>query len=51
MGECAKCGRKAPKKALSHLYLKADGYCPLKILCHLCLDCLATMLDDLGVGM
>lgn len=48
---CAKCGREGMKKRMNALYVKKDSYSPLRILCHICPDCMPVLLDDLEVSM
>lgn len=48
---CAKCGREKLKKRMTAVYVKKDSYSPLRVLCHLCHDCMPSLLDQLGVPM
>ncbi|MBQ8264138.1 MAG: hypothetical protein IJY96_05110 [Oscillospiraceae bacterium] len=48
---CVKCGREKLKKHMAHIYIKADGISPMRVLCHLCQDCLPGFLDELEVAM
>lgn len=51
VGTCARCGREKLKRRMVSLYVKKDSYSPVRILCHLCADCLPAILDGLGVSM
>lgn len=48
---CVKCGREGLIKHMSSIYIKADGFSPMRILCHVCPDCLPVLLDELEVAM
>lgn len=48
---CAKCGREGMKKRMTSLYVKKDTYSSVKILCHICPDCMPVLLDELEVSM
>lgn len=51
IGECVRCGKPALKKAMITLYVRQSGYQNIKTLCHVCRECMTTVLDELGVGM
>ena len=51
IGQCAKCGREGLKRNMASLYIKQNSYSPVKILCHMCRECLVQTLDGLGVSM
>ena len=48
---CARCGERKYKKRMTALYVKEDSYSPVRILCHICPNCLPALLDYLAVGM
>lgn len=48
---CAKCGREGMKKKMYALYLKQGGYSTMRILCHICPNCMPALLDELEVSM
>lgn len=48
---CAKCGREGMKKRMYALYVKEGGYSNLRVLCHICPDCMPVLLDELEVSM
>ena len=51
IASCAKCGRDGLKKKMYSLYVKKDSYSPVRILCHICPDCMPKLLDELEVTM
>ena len=48
---CAKCGREGLKGKMNSIYIKADKYSPMRILCHICQRCIPALLDELEVSM
>ena len=50
IGYCARCGRRGLKRNMTALYTKV-GRDPVRVLCHLCRDCLPGTLEHLGVSM
>jgi len=50
-GICAKCGKEREKRVMAQLYIKADSYRPMRVLCHICQRCLPELLDELEVSM
>lgn len=48
---CAKCGRETEKRRMTAIYVKDGSHAPMRILCHVCRDCMPVLLDGLGVGM
>jgi len=48
---CARCGERGFKKGMTSLYVKEDAYSPVRVLCHICPNCLPALLDYLDVGM
>ena len=48
---CPKCRREGRKRNMATLLVKADGRSSTRTLCHLCPDCLATLLEELEVSM
>lgn len=48
---CAKCGREQDKKRMINVYVKDGSYAPIRILCHICRDCMPELLDELEVAM
>lgn len=50
-GICAKCGKEQMKKHMVSLYVKNGSYSQVRILCHICKNCLPVLLDELEVSM
>ena len=50
-GLCAKCGQEREKRFMAQIYIKANGYSPMRVLCHVCERCLPEWLDELEVSM
>ena len=48
--QCAICGRDFMKRNMTAIYTK-DGYASVKVLCHVCQNCLPKLLDFLAVSM
>ena len=48
---CAKCGKEQNKKRMVQVYVKNGSYAPMRILCHVCQDCMPQLLDELEVSM
>ena len=48
---CAKCGREGLKKRMAQIYVKNGAYSNMRILCHICPDCMPVFLDELEVSM
>ena len=48
---CAKCGREGMKKRMFALYIKRGGYATMRVLCHICPNCMPALLDELEVSM
>ena len=51
VGSCVRCDRAGLKKNMVTLYVRDGGKSPVKLLCHLCPECMASVLDKLGVSM
>lgn len=51
IGFCAKCKREGLKRNMKSLYIKDGSYGPVRIMCHLCPQCLLQLLDELEVSM
>lgn len=51
VGHCAKCGRDGLKKNMVTLSVRDGGKAQQRVLCNLCPNCMAALLDELGVGM
>ena len=51
VGYCAKCGREGLKKNMVTLSVRDGGSAPQRVLCNLCPECMAWVLDSLGVAM
>lgn len=47
---CARCGREGMKKKMAGLYTK-DVSGSVRILCHLCPDCMDTLAEELGFSL
>ena len=51
IANCAKCGKRRMKRDMTAVYTKRGGKeGKMKILCHLCRDCLPDALEYLGVS-
>lgn len=51
VGNCGKCGTRRLKRDMTSIYIKPGGpEGKMKLLCHLCRDCLPDALDALGVA-
>lgn len=48
---CAKCGQEREKRFMAQIYIKGNGYAPMRVLCHICQRCLPALLDELEVSM
>lgn len=50
-GTCVHCGRENEKRLMASLYIKENGYSPLRMLCNVCHRCLPKILDEWEVSM
>ena len=48
-GVCAGCGKEDEKRRLKALYVRHSNYDPLRVLCHLCPDCMGGLLGQLQI--
>lgn len=48
---CAKCGQEREKRFMAQIYIKENGYSPMRVLCHICQRCLPAQLDEWEVSM
>ena len=51
VGTCMKCGVQGLKRNMTSLYVKENGYAPMRILCHLCPKCYVDVIDSLAVAV
>jgi len=51
IANCGKCGNRHLKRDMTAIYIKPGGRNgKMKIMCHLCRECLSDALDSLGVA-